>query len=193
MVLKRLLYLLIASYLVIMSGNSIFHRSSSNSSGAGIANQTCGTNNTNFYCPVDKLCKPRSQRCTHANVCNNPTTNTEDGCYETSVSGLYNIQLGHAKLRFSGSKQYALEHQFIVYRGFTYKFGKSYKVQILDTADPIYKYHNSMHLNRKGIEVVGSGYCKCEDATSFANGWHKRYKLLKNNCQDFAIIVKILQ
>ena len=47
-----------------------------------------------------------------------------------------------------------------------------------------------MHLNRKGIEVVGSGYCKWEDATSFANGWDKRYKLLKNNCQHFAIALQ---
>ena len=75
-----------------------------------ILSQTCGTDNTNYYCPVDKLCKPRSQRCTHANVCNNPDTNTEDGCYETSISGLYNVQLGHAKLGFSGSKQYSLKH-----------------------------------------------------------------------------------
>ena len=160
-----LLFLLLSSSLV--RANVIHHRSSS---GDGIAPQTCGTDNTNYYCPVDRLCKPRSQRCTHANVCNNPDTNTEDGCYETSISGLYNVQLGHAKLGFFGSKQYALEHQFIIYRGFAYEFGKSYGVQILDTADPQYKYRNGMDLNSKGIEVVGSGYCTWEDATSFANG-----------------------
>ena len=38
-----------------------------------------------------------------------------------------NVQLGHAIL--FGSKQYALEHQFIVYCGFVYEFGKSYGVQ----------------------------------------------------------------
>ena len=182
---KILLCLLLSSSLV--RANVI---RSSSSSGAGTANQTCGTDNINFYCPVDRLCKPRSQRCTHANVCNNPDTNTEDGCYETSISGLYNIQLGHAKLGFSGSKQYALEHQFILYRGFAYEFGKSYGVQILDTADPQYKYRNGMHLNSKGIEIIGSGYCTWEDATSFANGWNKRYSFFFRNCQHFAIALE---
>ena len=186
MTFKILLCLLVSSSLLKAN---VIHRSSS-SSGAGIAPQTCGTDNTNFYCPVDKLCKPRSQRCTRANICNNPDTNTEDECYETSLSGQYYVRLGHAKLGFFGSKQYALEHQFIVYRGFTYEFGKSYGVQILDTADPQYKYRNGMHLNSKGIEVVGSGYCTWEDATSFANGWNKNYHLIKNNCQHFAIALQ---
>ena len=185
MTFKILLCLLVSSSLVRAN---VIYRSSS--SGDGIAPQTCGTDNTNFYCPVDELCKPRSQRCTRANVCNSPDTNTEDGCYETSLSELYNIQLGHAKLGFFGSKQYALEHQFNVYRGFAYEFGKSYGVQILDIADPQYKYRNGMHLNSKGIEVVGSGYCTWEDATSFANGWDKNYHLIKNNCQHFAIALK---
>ena len=47
-----------------------------------------------------------------------------------------------------------------------------------------------MHLNSKGIEAVGSGYCTWEDATSFANGWHKNYHLIKNNCQHFAIALQ---
>ena len=102
-----------------MPGNSIFH--CSNTSEAGIAPQTCGTDNTNYYCPVERLCKPCSLCCTHANVYNN-----SDGWYETSVSGLHNLQLGHAELGFSGSKQYALEHQFILYHGFEHEFGKSY-------------------------------------------------------------------
>ena len=182
---KILLCLLVSSSLV--RANVI--RSTSNSRG-NIAPQTCGTDNTNYYCPVDRLCKPRSQRCTHANVCNNPTTNTEDGCYETSISGLYNVRLGHAILfGSSGSKQYDLEHQFIVYRGFAYELGKSYQVQILDTADPQYKYRNGMDLNSKGIEVVGSGYCTWEDATMFVNGW-KSYNFAINNCQHFAIALQ---
>ena len=47
-----------------------------------------------------------------------------------------------------------------------------------------------MHLNSKGIEVVGSGYCTWEDATSFTNGWDKNYHLLKNNCQHFVIALQ---
>ena len=192
MAFKIFLYFLLASYFGIACGHSSIARSSSSgSSGTGTAPQTCGTDNNKFYCPVDELCKPRSQRCTHANVCNNPQTNKEDGCYEsTTYPGLYEVRLGHAKLGLLGSKQYALEHQFIVYRGFTYEFGKSYGVQILDTADPQYKYHNGMNLNSNGIETVDYSYCTWDDATKFANKWNDEYSLWSNNCQHFTDALK---
>ena len=90
---KILLCLLVTSSLV--RANVI--RSCSSSSGDGIAPQTCGTNNTKFYCPVDGLCKPRHQRCILPSVCNNTTTNIEDGCHPND-SEHYNILFGHAKL-----------------------------------------------------------------------------------------------
>ena len=78
------------------------------------------------------------------------TIQMSDGWYETSVAGLYNIQLGHAELGFSGSKQYALEHQFILYHGFVHEFGKSYGVQILDIVDCQYSYYIGMYVNSNG-------------------------------------------
>ena len=179
MAFKFFLYFLLNFVLGIVCGHSIFARSSS---AADPAPQTCGTDNTNFYCPVDEECKPRSQRCTHANVCNNPSTNREDGCHETAEPGLYEVRLGHVLLfESSGSK---VEHQFIEYRGFTYELGKYYGIQILDTADPQYKYPNNMKL---GIETVGYSYCTWEDATQFTEkAADKKYNLVSNTCQHFA-------
>ena len=122
-------------------------------SSSGIAPQTCGADNVNFYCPYDLMdrCKPRNQRCTGSNVCINPATMTEDECLETRP-GEYRVQLGHAKLTDSSSSKkrslrLKLEHQFIItFRGFTYEFGKSYGVQVLDIIDPMYKYLNGLSL-----------------------------------------------
>ncbi len=157
----------------------------SSSSGAGKADQTCGLDNTNFYCPVDAICKPRSQRCTGEEICIDPQTRMEPECYETSTPGKYIIRQGHANLGLSGSKK-LLEHWFVTFRGLTYEFGKSYDVQILDVLDPIYKYINGRELNSGGIETVGSSYCTWEDATRFANRWDTDYSLFFNNCQHFA-------
>ena len=161
-----------------------------------VADQTCdGTTkaNSKFYCPYDRKCKARSLRCIGANVCNNPATNKEESCHETSTPGKYQVRLGHAKLSDSSSPKkrlfddLGLEHQFIEYRGFTYEFGWPYGVQILDTADPKYIYKNGKSLNSKGIEYVGSSYCTWQDATKYANDWHKEdYNLVFNNCQHFA-------
>ena len=150
-------------------------------SGTGVATQTC--NNTSFYCPFDKKCKPRSQRCTHPSVCTNTTTTIEDGCFETNVTRYYNILRGRSSLlkSFSRSKRwYELNHHFIVYRGFAYEFGSDSKVKILDTADPQYKYKN------KKLRKNGVSNCTYEDATKFANGWTCNYWPIGKNCQDFA-------
>ncbi len=163
-------------------------RTRSSSSGTGTAPQTCGTNNVNFYCPVDGMCKPRNQRCTEVNICVDET-GMEEGCFKSSTRDKYLVQMGHANLGSFGSKQFSLEHQFITYRGFTYEFG-TYGVQILDTIDPMYKYSNGQGLNSNGVETVGSSYCTWEDATRFANGWDTRYVLLRRNCQHFSIAMK---
>ena len=60
--------------------------------GTGVADQTCdGTSkaNSKFYCQYDKQCKDWSMRCIGANVCDNPVTNKEEGCHETSTPGKY--------------------------------------------------------------------------------------------------------
>ena len=184
MVSKILLCILV--YISLVRGNKI----RSCSSGTGVTPPRC--NNTSFYCPVDKTCKSRHQRCTFPSVCINTTTNIEDGC-QPNVSGCYNVLLGRSKLFGSSRrkrklKSYEFNHQFIVYRGFAYEFGKkkvgeNNQVKILDIADPQYKYRNW-----KKLEIVGSSSCTYEDATSFTTKWDEEveYNLFKTNCQDFA-------
>ena len=183
---------LIILFLVIAySGLSL---SSSSSYRAPKARQTCGLENTNFYCPIDDICKPRAQRCTRSTICINPHTRMEDDCFEGSFPGQYKVRLGHAKLGISGSRKREShlkpEHQFITFRGFTYEFGL-YGVQILDVLDPEYKYRGGKNLKSKGIKIVGSSYCTWEDATEFANSWqNKKYNLFTQNCQYFADAMK---
>ena len=114
-----------------------------------------------------------------------------DNCSETSNPGQYDVFLGHAKLFDSFKKKRSLkiplEHQFITFCGFTYEFGKSYGVQVLDIGDPIYKYINAQGLNSDGIEQVGSSYCSWEDANMVVEMWKiAKYRLFTNNCQHFA-------
>ena len=169
---------------------AVMKRSSSSSSGAGVAPQTCGTDNMNFYCPYDSVdrCKPRNQRCTGSDICNNPNTMTEDDCSETSNPGQYYVFLGHANIFGSSSKKRRLlEHRFVTFRGFTYEFGKSYGVQVLDISDPMYKYINGKDLNSGGIEQIGSSYCSWEDANMVVEMWKSaKYRLFTRNCQHFA-------
>jgi hypothetical protein len=90
--------------------HAVMKRDSSSSSGAGVAPQTCGTDNINFYCPYDSIdrCKPRNQRCTESNICNNPNTMMEDDCSEAFNPGQYNVLLGHADLSDSGKNALSL-------------------------------------------------------------------------------------
>ena len=112
-------------FLLLIFGLSVLchkHTKGSGSSGAGVAPQTCGIASINFYCPVDHLCKPRGERCTGTDVCIDPETNREEMCFESSISGKYDVFLGHVKLGMFGSKrdlQLKREHQFITFRGFT--------------------------------------------------------------------------
>ena len=156
---------------------------SSSNSGDGVAPQHCGTN-TNYYCPADTMCKPRSQRCTNNEMCDYGG-NANDRCFKTT-SGTYKIQLGHAELvGSSGSKRNLLEHRFIQYRGFTYEFGSSYGIQILDVNDPMYKYRNNQNINSGGITIEGNSYCTWEDASMFVEQYDDNYNVLLNNCHDF--------
>ena len=109
----------------------------------------------------------------------------------------YAIYLGHSSLfrRLRGSqvaaqaKHRALEHQFIVYRGFTYEFGGSYGVQMLDNNDPNYKYKN---LKMEKFDYVGISLCSLRQVAVFLNQWKNTYsyKLLSCNCQNFACRLK---
>ena len=169
--------------------------SSSSNSGVGPEDQVCGT--TGFYCTgepdLSNKCKPRSSRCVGSDVCPN-----EDGCGETSNEGQYYVYKGHAKLGFSYLKKREIllkpEHQFIKYRGFTYEFGGSYGVQILDINDPVYKYINGQSLKGRRIETVGSSYCTQADADLFASRWREKYTYswYKKNCQHFAKAMQTL-
>ena len=160
--------------------------------GSGVAQQTCGTER--FYCPYSAQqfgqCLPRARRCTGSDICSNPNTGTEDQCYEDLHNpGRYFVILAHARL-FSRSRKRSsslkLEHQFITYRGFTYEFGLSYGVQVLDIADPSYKYEGGREV--KYTEVVGTSSCTWEDAKMFVQSWrnNKKYHFLTSNCQAFA-------
>ena len=177
--------------------HAVEKRDLSGSSGAGPAPQTCGNNK--FYCPYDSVdrCKPRSQRCAGNSVCQNPVTMKEEDCSETSQPGQYYVLLGHAELTDSSSSKrkrsimLRLEHQFVTFRGFTYEFGKSYGVQVLDIADPKYKYKNGKHLNSKGIKQSGKSYCSWEDANKVVEEWKsKKYDLFSRNCQHFAATLR---
>lgn len=159
--------------------------------GPGVAPQICGPNNVNFYCPVDQRCKPRVRRCTNATVCGSPAAGKDDGCFETSINGSYTVLEGHAKVGLLGFKRTFLEHRFIQYRGFTYEFGASYGLQILDINDPNYKYKEVGTLNKNGIRTVGESYCTWQDATKVARMWeNKKYNLFTNNCKHFSDILK---
>ena len=153
---------------------------------SGPEDQECGPES--FYCRNDGNCRPGGQRCTGSDVCINSESGMEDGCSPTGNPGQYQVLLGHSKLSSSSSskKQYALEHQFITYRGFTYEFGRLYDTQILDINDPNYKYLNGRSLNSKGIESVGSSYCSRDDVLEFLDSWNEEYSVSHNNCQHFA-------
>ena len=166
---------------------------SSSSNGPGVAPQTCGTNR--FYCQYStQQCLPRTQRCIGSNVCNNPNTGAEELCNEDPQNpGYYIVELGRANLGFLGSRKRStddqssiLEHQFITYRGFNYEFGKSYRVQILDIAVPIYKYAGGRDV--KSTKPVCPSSCTMEDANLFVEYWRndRKYNFITNNCQHFA-------
>ena len=164
-------------------------------SGPGPASQKCGT--TNFYCPVDQMCKPRDQRCTGSNICLN-NAGVEDKC-ECRADGKCAVYKGTSPLSSSSSSKRDLQlaclkyfytstdHNFIDFKGFTYEFGSSYGKQVLDRNEPPspygYKYTSS---NTKSYTRVGYSDCTYEEAMVFVNDFYSRYCLCTHNCQDFA-------
>ena len=152
----------------------------------GLAPQTCGLNNTDFFCPhrPQHRCLPRSERCTKAGVCLNPETDAEDGCYVSHAAMGYEVKLGQAQ--FAGSHGSLVDHQFVTYRGFTYEFREEYGVQVLDISDPLYKYRNGAHGFRSS-STKGTSVCLWEDATEFGKQWVTgKNWLCANNCKNFA-------
>lgn len=162
----------------VYTGNSSF--------GDGPAPQTCPKG---YYCPNGMACPckdcryPRSARCTPKQDC--PRL---DECYR-QPGGCYLIRIGHAKLFNSSSNKTLLEHQFVIYRGFAYEFGKGYSTQVLDITDPKYKYDGGRHLNSNGITNEGTSCCTYEEVMIFVKRWSMKYHdyhPLCNNCQHFA-------
>ena len=151
--------------------------------GPGVAPQLCGTNNTKYYCPLDQLCKPRETRCTIASTCVKEN-GMEEKCFQSeTVEKAYSVYLGHV----TSSVENSPEHQFIQYRGFTYEFGPSYGVQILDVNDPDYKYFKNRGINENGILLKGHSYCTWLDTTLFVARWKSDdYELFVRNCDKFA-------
>ena len=150
--------------------------------GSGTAPQTCPDG---YYCPSDRQCKsPRSSRCTSSQNCTGlDDCNESDECYL--------IRIGRSPLTSSGSssKQYRLEHQFVVYRGFAYEFGNDY-LQVLDIADPKYRYAGDKDVT--GYTTDGTSCCTYDDAMMFVNSWNLKYEYSVfgffggKNCQHFA-------
>ena len=168
-------------------------------SSSGPEVQLCG--NSAYYCTVNGQCLPRSDRCVERRNC--ITTNgIEEGC--DCIGSRCSIYLGTAPLPSSGSSSKKrnvgflgyrclgflagggkAQHQFINYKGFTWEFGESYQVQILDINDPDYKYRRqSEPVN--SITQIGSSSCTYDQALAYANDFNRRYCLCTNNCQHFA-------
>ena len=146
--------------------------------GTGAAVQTCPSG---YYCQNDRQCKsPRSNRCTSSQNCPGLV-----GCDEQH-DGSYLIRIGHSPLNSSlssSSKQYRFEHQFVVYRGYTYEFGSNY-LQVLDISDPNYRYVGDKDVT--SYTTDGTSYCTYNAAVMFVNDWNRRYSVLRRNCQHFA-------
>ena len=173
--------------LVIVMVISLSGVQGSSSSGAGVAPQTCGTDNRNFYCRyANPTCQPRSQRCTGGTVCLNPSTRMEEGC-DANSDGSYKVFLGVTSLSSlissKRSTNLRLQHEFIRFRGFTYEFGSSYGIQILDVTDPKYKYNTEPV---RSITHEGSSHCTWEEVNYHISTVNMMYALTSNNCQDFA-------
>eukprot|EP00118_Oscarella_pearsei_P010299 m.62730 g.62730 ORF g.62730 m.62730 type:complete len:231 (+) comp35101_c0_seq14:2960-3652(+) len=148
-----------------------------------------------FYCHYTTIpCHSASDRCQIPQKDGCWGSSPEPDCeYQTSTaqwkycrgwSWLISSSSSLGRRRRSDLK---IRHEYISYRGFTYEFGKNYVTQILDVADPKYKYKDSQ--TRCG---VSQGYSKCSraDIQDFIDGFNKNYNLLTNNCQTFARLLE---
>lgn len=140
--------------------------------------QTCPSG---YYCQNDRQCRsPRNNRCTSSQNC------PGSGDCNEQPDGSYLIRIGHSPLNSSlssRSKQYRFEHQFVVYRDYTYEFGSNY-LQVLDISDPNYRYIGDKDVT--SYTTDGTSYCTYNAAVMFVNDWNRRYSVLRRNCQHFA-------
>ena len=157
--------------------------------GEGPAVQTCPTG---YYCPTapgDGCLTPRSARCTPSQNC----PDLDQSCNKQS-DNCYLIQVGHAKVFLGCLAKVGIEHKFVIYRGFAYEFGGSYNTQVLDIADPKFKYADNRRLNSKGIKSKGYSKRTYADVKMFVASWTKKYNVITNNCNRFAkAMTKFLQ
>ena len=151
-------------------------------------NQHCG--NKKFYCPGNRQCYDRAQRCTTRRVCLD-SNNKEAKCYESGRAGMYNYYKKKSLLLSFSSKKRSVEdtkHWFVEYRGFVYEFGISYGLQELDVNDPNYKYGPG-RVKVVSEDLQGTSRCTRDQIIRFNEKWleaNPEYYLLANNCQDFA-------
>ena len=152
--------------------------------------QYCG--NKKFYCPGNRQCYDRTQRCTSAKVCLD-SNNNEAKCYESGSAGMYNYYKKKSLLSSvsSSSKKRSIQdgkHWLVEYRGFVYEFG-SYGLQELDVNDPNYKYGPG-RVEVLSEDLQGTSSCTRDQIIRFNEKWleaNPNYDLFTNNCQDFAI------
>ena len=171
----------VSAALIVALVVSSAYSSSSRCSGGNPEVQRCG--NELFFCPVDRLCKPRSKRCLpDSDICRSQP-GVEENCRPHCCNqNSYQVLLGRTSLLSRKKRLPELNHQLITYRGFTYEFGCDYGVQILDLNDPNYKYQN------KTVKYTnkGASECRYNETLIFTNKWSSKYRLFTNNCQHFA-------
>ncbi len=136
-----------------------------------------------YYCPPTYECRLRELRCTPNDNCTYP--NNDDMCFSKGVgeAAYYAVIVGYVPYLQICSTTVA-SHQFVQYRGYTYEFGPR-GVDVLDIADPSYKYVSGRNVNR--FRIVGFSSCTYEEVAIFTRFWNNQsYHLLFNNCIAFA-------
>ena len=147
-------------------------------------NTTCS--NSQYYCDIDRRCKPRGGRCTDSPSCVDFNGVETAGC-NCDASGLRcDVKMGSHSL-FRKKREIRLEHDFIEYKGFVWEYG-CYGTRILDINDPLFGTQRRIPLRNR---TLGKSSCSYSDALLFLkNTGNKytsaKYSLLFNNCQDFA-------
>ena len=169
----------------VTSANHI--RGSSSSSSDYYTPPVCGNNK--FYCPGSSQtyqCVARSERCTGDAQSNMCRMKTYEYCNYDMKTGKFEVWRYSTNLQssFSGRKRLSLEHQFIVYRGFMYEFGR-YGTRVQDPNDPKYEYGPGRRASRNP-KRLGLSSCTYGQVMEFVTIWSKNpYKLFSRNCQHF--------
>lgn len=148
-----------------------------------LGEQSC--NVTEYTCPPTYECKPREQRCTINDNCTYP--DGDNKCLShVFYEGAYAVRVGYVPvMKTLLEKPFPLRHRFVQYRGFSYEYSPRYRVNILDVADPLYKYRFQSLVER--YRRVGYSHCSYEEVALFTEFWNsRRYDLLFNNCIHFS-------